>query len=189
MDCGEFLENYSDFLDRRLEERPLAEYREHLKDCRSCAHYDQVVQRGLRIVRQLPSPEPARDFAPRLQHRLFHIRDDLSDRARRPSRTTVVTAFLILGLVVGGSVSLVNRARGVPELPPVVVQAAEARSPETEQLPGIFSAPLRGPNLLLVPNIAGDPWRISTSAEFSLFRSPVATFEGRQPGPERTTDE
>ena len=51
MQCDDFLEGYSDFVDGRFEPPEHAPFERHLERCDACARYDRVVQRGLFICR------------------------------------------------------------------------------------------------------------------------------------------
>lgn len=176
MDCRQFLDDYSDYLDRRLELRPLSDYREHLRNCPSCASYDRVMQRGLRVVRELPPPEPGPDFTPRLQHRLFHVKDDIArEPSHRPTARTVA-GLVAAGLIVVTSVSLLRHASEMPELPPVIVEAPSPATPP----PGVFPTSPSSVNLLLVPDPSQSPWLTPASSEFSLFRTPLGAHRPRR---------
>ena len=174
MDCTEFLEDYSDYLDGRLEARPLSAYREHLRSCPSCASYDRILQRGLRVVRQLPPPRPSHDFTPRLQHRLFHLKDDISRGRAYRSTARAVAGLVVAGLIVLSSVSLLRHSGEMPQLPPVIVEAPSPASP-----PGVFRRSPAGVNLLLVPDPSQSPWLTPASSEFSLFRTPLGAHRPR----------
>jgi len=97
MTCQEFLARYSDYLDEMLDPVEAARMHHHLVGCASCARYDRVVRRGLELVRELPVVEPSPDFEPRLQHRLFHVRDERVDE--RASGASAVVALAIAGML------------------------------------------------------------------------------------------
>ncbi len=172
MDCAEFLENYSDLLDRRFESRTLAEYREHLVGCPSCTAYDRMVQRGLVLVRELPPPEPGPDFAPRLQHRLFHLQDQLQRREGTFVRVSAVTALAAAALAFMIWLPSVGSNAGPLQLPPVVV-TAPARTIDVPTLWNGSAVFGTVPRLLLVPEFPRDPWRVATEGRLLLFRAPL----------------
>lgn len=97
MTCQEFLARYSEFLDELLDPMEAARWHHHLGRCASCARYDRVVRQGLELVRDLPLVEPSPDFEPRLQHRLFHARDEQADE--RASGASAVVALAIAGML------------------------------------------------------------------------------------------
>lgn len=78
MTCHEYLTLYSELLDERLDAAQEASCRAHAAGCRSCAGYDRVIHRGLRLVRELPPVMPSADFHLRVQHRLHHAQDELT---------------------------------------------------------------------------------------------------------------
>ncbi len=83
VDCARFLDEYSEFRDGFLAPEESREFEAHLTSCPSCARYDRVVARGGHIFRDLPELQPSEDFAARLQHRIFHLEDEM----RAPGRT------------------------------------------------------------------------------------------------------
>lgn len=84
MDCKDFLHRYSDYDDSLLSAVELASFQAHLEACEACARYDRVLRKGRMLARQLPAPEPGRDFVPRLQDRLHQLRADRRRRAGTP---------------------------------------------------------------------------------------------------------
>ncbi len=78
-DCDRFLQEYSDYRDGALSAEQEAEFREHVVACPCCAHYDRVLRAGSELLAALPSEQPADDFMPRLQHRLYNVDEGLSD--------------------------------------------------------------------------------------------------------------
>lgn len=120
MDCTEFLTRHSDLADG-VPAGDRARFEEHLTRCPSCARYDRVVRQGIQLCRELPRIEPSGDFLPRLQHKIYHLEDEL---ARRPAFTgsTVLAVVLILGFVTAAWLpALLHRHEVV--LPPIVVEA------------------------------------------------------------------
>ncbi len=99
MDCERFLERYSDFVDGLLDEARISECESHLEECPACARYSHVVDTGLRIFRDLPEAEPARDFAGRLRHRLYHVEDSIPWATRHPGGSAALFAVAAVGLL------------------------------------------------------------------------------------------
>ena len=54
MDCGTFLDGYSDFRDGQLMLPDRVAFEAHLRECASCARYDRVVDGGVKVLRDLP---------------------------------------------------------------------------------------------------------------------------------------
>ncbi len=100
MTCSEFLRRYSDYDDSLLSPEENAACRAHMAVCASCARYDRVLRKGRMIARQLPHPEPSRDFFPCLHARLDEVR-----RQRRQARVgatgTLAAATVVLAAVGG----------------------------------------------------------------------------------------
>jgi hypothetical protein len=89
MDCGTFLDGYSDFRDGQLMLPDRVAFEAHLRECASCARYDRVVDGGVKVLRDLPELEVSGDFMERLQHRIWHEQDDMAAvRARRARRSS-----------------------------------------------------------------------------------------------------
>lgn len=173
MDCEEFLAGYSDFLDKKFERHPLAEYCEHLLRCTSCGEYDRVVRRGLQLVRQLEPPEPREDFVPRVHHRLLSRARAIAPRDGRGWLGTAVAAAAV-GLILVTTISEVQEKSENVELPPVVVQP---RSQEPEMLSLFGPAPRFRPeaNLLPVSDLAEESLFAFPSEPLSLFRTPLSS--------------
>ena len=112
MDCGTFLDGYSDFRDGMLTLPDRVAFEAHLRECESCARYDRVVDGGVKVLRDLPELEVSGDFMERLQHRLWHEQDDMAAararRARRSSRRVAVA-----GMVAAASIAAVALVPGV----------------------------------------------------------------------------
>ncbi len=60
MNCREFLDRYSEFLDGELDSAGEAVFRRHVEGCPSCARYDDVVRRGVSCLCELEPVEPGR---------------------------------------------------------------------------------------------------------------------------------
>ena len=76
MDCHEFRNQHSAFLDDTLPDAELVAMQRHLLECEACARHDTAVRRGLLIFRNLPPIEPSADFATRLNARLAQAREE-----------------------------------------------------------------------------------------------------------------
>lgn len=109
MDCTDFLERYSDYDDSLLSQRELSEFRAHLRACPACARYDHVLRKGRMLARQIPAPEPDREFGARLRHRLGGRRR--SGVVLPPFAAAAMAAVTIL-LVATSALPLLERVSG-----------------------------------------------------------------------------
>jgi anti-sigma factor RsiW len=83
MDCDTFLEGHSDFRDGLLPLPERVAFEAHRRDCDHCARYDRVLEKGVQVLRARPELEVSDDFMDRLQHRLYHVDDELANARRR----------------------------------------------------------------------------------------------------------
>ena len=129
MQCSDFLAGFSDFYDAPDGSPERAAAVAHMAECDACARYNDVVERGVELLRSIPNTEFGESFRPRLEHRLFHIADEEAlDRGGSASGTTVATAvgMAMLLAAVAWAPSL---RTSVPEvqLPPIVVSEPPSR--------------------------------------------------------------
>lgn len=131
VDCARFLEEYSDFRDCLLAPEQRREFEAHLAACSSCARYDRVVDRGASIFRELPEVEPSEDFAARLQHRIFHVEDEMRAPGRSFSGISAPTAFSIAAVLAAAAWLPVLRspADSAYRLPAVSAHAPQPEIP------------------------------------------------------------
>jgi hypothetical protein len=85
MDCDTFLDGHSDFRDGLLTLPDRVAFEAHRRECDHCARYDRVVARGVQVLRNRPELEVSDDFMDRLQHRLYHVDDEMAAARRRRS--------------------------------------------------------------------------------------------------------
>jgi hypothetical protein len=134
MDCGTFLDGYSDFRDGMLTLPDRVAFEAHLRECASCARYDRVVDGGAKVLRDLPELEVSGDFMERLQHRIWHEQDDMAAaRARQARRSSRRVAAA--GMAAAASVAAVALVPGVysrfaPTVTMLPSAAASAPAPE-----------------------------------------------------------
>lgn len=127
MDCGTFLDGYSDLRDGLLPEPARVAFEAHLRGCASCARYDRVVADGVRILGSGPPLEVSEDFMDRLRHRLYHVDDEIAARARPgPARGRAALGVAAAAVVAGFALlpGLTLRARPTVTMLPGVVAAA-----------------------------------------------------------------
>jgi len=180
MDCDEFIQTFSDFLDAEFEKHPLQEYSQHLENCAACGEYDRVMRRGLRLVRELDAPEPVPDLMPRLQ-RCFLSRRDRSEAIVEYAKVASIAGLTIAGVMFVASLPVLRPSGGAFELPPVVVEV---------ERPADGSHSLWGPpptfqvsaSFMTVPSMPEGPLLRRPSERFSLFRQTTHVTLG---GPRR----
>ncbi len=171
MECEEFLEDYSDFLDGTLEDHPLTDYRHHLEECGRCSDYDRVMRRGLHLVRALDPPEAAADFIPKLQRRYFVQPVRVAVSGARNWNVTVA-GLVAAGLLALVSLPLLRPGARALQLPPVVVERPEGAG-ESASLWGPPPTFAPTASFLTVPDLSSDPFLASPSRPYSLFRAPL----------------
>jgi hypothetical protein len=175
MDCDEFIQCFSDFLDGEFEKHPLGEYIQHLQSCAECREYDRVMRRGLRVVRELDAPEPV-DLMPRLQRSFLSDRDR-SDVIGEYAKAAGIAGLMITGALVLASMPMLRPNGGLLELPPVVVEAETSVRPSHSLWgpPPTFQA---SASFMTVPNLAERRLLQRPMERFSLFREPVGARLG-----------
>ncbi len=140
LDCSEFLDSYSEYRDGLLGEGRREAFLAHMAECPSCARYDRVIARGTELFRQLPKLQPSEDFLPRLQHRIFHVEDELRGLGRHASGASTALTFSIAALfALAAWLPALRTAPPVLELAPV---AARAPQPSAEASTLFRSGPL-----------------------------------------------
>lgn len=132
VDCARFLDEYSEFRDGFLSPEESREFEAHLAACASCARYDRVVDRGAEIFRDLPELVPSDDFAARLQHRIFHLEDEMRTPDRRSSGVPTPAVLSIAAVLAMAALLPVLRpaADGPFSLPAVSARAPGADLPQ-----------------------------------------------------------
>lgn len=129
MTCRDFLAQHSEYLDERLDPLAAERIRTHAAKCPTCGRYDRVVRRGLRLVRQLPEVTPSPDFHARLQHRLFHVQEELAHE--RFAASGAAAALAIAGVIAFAAWSPLMRPTASEAAPAVAtVEAAPAATTE-----------------------------------------------------------
>lgn len=172
MECKEFLEGYSAYLDGVVSREEREAFRQHLERCEACARYDRVVQRGIEIFRNLPRPDPSPDFLPRLRHRLYHIEDGIPFDSARHGGSAALLAVAAVGLFALAWLPFATQMPVEVELPAVAV---EAPPPEAERaLPSLLD-----PGPFVAPRAGGDAFWLAASPGWDVGAS---LFEGARRG-------
>ncbi len=138
------------------------QFEAHLVTCSSCARYDRVVSEGVRLYREFPQIQPSDDFLPRLQHRIFHVEEEMKGPGRIGSGASATMTMAIAAMIALAAWIPATRTQPpVHELPPV---AARAPLPSAEVPALLFrsgtllspSEPLRREWNFAPASIAGD---------------------------------
>jgi anti-sigma factor RsiW len=103
--CGAFLDRHSAYLDGELSPEDAAIHEAHEAGCHSCGRYASVLRRGSAILGDLPEVYPSLDFNQRLQHRLYHVRDEALLAPERALRSWLAAAAGV-ALIAGGTIVL-----------------------------------------------------------------------------------
>jgi anti-sigma factor RsiW len=69
MDCREFRETFSDYVDAALDADAEACVRRHLAACSACRRFERAYRAGIAALQALPVLAPARDFGARVVNR------------------------------------------------------------------------------------------------------------------------
>ena len=172
VDCSQFLDGYSDYRDDLLDEEVRGRFDAHLAECCGCARYHRVVCRGVELFREISVPAASLDFRPRLQHRLFHLQDELSRAGTRASAASLVMVVLIAATLAAAAWLPVFNSRSKT---PIALPPVAALAPQPPELPTVFRA---GPLLLTEPSYS----RIARSRYPSVFfgYSPIGSTAGAE---------
>ena len=165
--CDDFLFRHSDYLDGQLSPLMSAQLRAHAESCSSCARYDRIVRRGLTLVHELPAVEPSPDFEQRLQHRIFHVQDEVSLAPQRPvagaAALAVAAAIALLAwspLLMDGERSAPTAADVTPsQYQPLRLQAPSSAAEWYTTIPvGATLASHNGVMFISAPSVAPGPY-------------------------------
>ena len=164
MDCNGFLERFSEFHDG--EATDAGAFEQHMAECAGCRRYADAVKQSLVLLRAVPGVVVGEDFHPRLQHRIYHIQEDLARRRRSASFTRLGVAFaatILLALAVWGP-ELVRETPQVA-LPPIVVS-----DPPSQRVAAPSTTVRYRSIRLLDPGLDGDDlWTTRALYEYSAL--------------------
>ena len=137
MECMELRSQLDDYLDGRLDDRPLQEHLKACADCRRMVEHAQAVQEGLR---KLSPPEIHPAFVDRAILRATHPNADAHPRGRTLVGMALA-ASLVLGLALGAFFSLREA--------PVQTVALAIERPEMVRMVFSSAKPLRAATVSL----------------------------------------
>jgi len=141
MDCSNLIDRFTDYLDGSAATEEIRAMEAHLAGCPSCRRYKVVLENGASLLRSLPKAELRDDFAPRLQHRLYHVQEErsLSEHAASGAPALAVFGIAVLLAAVAWA-PLLRGSAPVVELQPIVVDRAPTRvSPRTDGIMNVRS--------------------------------------------------
>lgn len=141
MDCGTFLDGYSDFRDGLLPAEERATFEAHARECEHCARYDRVVEKGARVYRDLPRVEVSDDFMERLQHRLYHVDDEMAAARRRRSPVSRGAAAALAAAAGIAAVALLPQLFSFGTQTVTMLPSVAARAPQQEAAFRLANAP------------------------------------------------
>jgi hypothetical protein len=98
MTCQEFLDGFSSYLDGELESQEVLHWEQHMEQCATCARYDDVMRRGLTLVRELPEIQPSPDFQLRLNRKLWELEMEGGPDQRGPGLGTAISLAIAASL-------------------------------------------------------------------------------------------
>ena len=98
MHCEDFLSRHGEYVDGMLSLVEASQLRGHMAECSNCARYDRIVRKGLTLVTELPEIQPSLDFEQRLQHRIFHLEDEMTFTQQRPA-VGVAAALAVAAMI------------------------------------------------------------------------------------------
>lgn len=98
MTCQDCINQATDFIDDALTPLQRARHASHLEQCTSCARYDRVLRRGIRLVHDMPQIQPSPGFRGRLHRRLRTV-DDERIRRERIVLSGATVAVALAGLI------------------------------------------------------------------------------------------
>jgi hypothetical protein len=175
VDCSQFLEGYSAYRDGELDDFVRGQFEAHRAECSSCARYDRVIRKGVELYRNCEEITPSDDFLPRLQHRLYHVDEEMRGPGRNGSGAqAALTLALAASIAAIAWIPTAQTKARMIELP-----AIAARAPLPPPPPTIFEArPLYSPT-----PVGGESWsaheRLGLPSSDMLFNPAGSSFQVR----------
>lgn len=182
MDCSELIASFTDYIDGSAPSHEVRAMEAHLAHCDSCRRYKAVLQHGSSLLQTLPPAELREDFAPRLQHRLYHVQEEgsLSDHVTSGAPALTVLGIAVLLTAVAWA-PMLRASAPLVQLEPIVVDRAPSRlQPAPVALPpGTRSSPED-------KELDEDLWDDARLYEYSPLHRRYQSDAVRYPGDART---
>ena len=130
MDCRNFRDNHSPFVDGLVVDHELAAMQAHLVECPACATHDATIRRALLLFRNIPQIEPSSEFRAKLDARIRaerKVQRRLAGRAGyggfggRGTYAAAVAGVMAAGFIL---VSVIDNRSKPPATVPAVVPLA-----------------------------------------------------------------
>jgi hypothetical protein len=169
VNCSEFLQEYSSYRDGLLDGAQLEALEAHLRGCATCTRYDEVIGGGVELVRSIKPVETSDDFMLRLQHRIYHVDDEM--KSARYSSGASVALTVAIAAAIGITAWTPTVKSKVPQLDLAPMMANAPVRPDV--VPSVF---LAGP-LLTGQDGNGSLARRETSTVFFRY-SPLGLYNG-----------
>jgi len=173
MDCREFRDRHSLFVDLMCSAFDENEMRDHVRICPDCSRHDTVIRRSLMLVRSLPTIEPSPDFQARLQAQLRAIAlapASTSARQMRPSYRAFAAVAAGVVFVTYIAADLVRRTTAHDvQMTPVVATLPELE-PSQAATPAMVAAVPTGMSVWPAIMLAGQTHMHFVAAELASER-------------------
>jgi len=182
MSCSDFLDRFSEFRDGEIPPGEAAEFREHLESCASCRRYGAVLDRGIELLRDGPSPELPSDFRDRLQYSIYGLEEERRRRRLTGGATktmAIVATAAIVSAVIWTPLPDFGRDDPSVELAPIVAQSPDL--PEGPRIPSLTDA--RASSLVALPLAGQELWEESNEL---LYQHSPLYFRHREASLVRT---
>ena len=141
MTCSDFLICHTAFYDGGLSPEDSGQCREHLEGCPACRRYDEVMIRGINLLKGMPATQPAEDFRARVQHSIYALHEQRRRRRVPKSGSGAMSIVAMVAIVTTVVLTPVLwESETVVDLPPIVAQtpvispAPEPLAPTAEAL-------------------------------------------------------
>ena len=185
MQCSEYLALSSDFRDGRIKGNLEGELEAHLAGCHRCRRHQVALEKGVDLLRALPTLDVPDDFEPRLSHRIYHIEDgaSIAREALGSGATTLSVVGVAVLLALAAWTPWTGGDEPTLELPAVVVGTPPVRTFTPGPRRSAFS---RNSSIFARTDFQDGPWGDTHQVLFeysSLFerrRSPALTQIGIQ---------
>ncbi|HEX6589734.1 MAG TPA: zf-HC2 domain-containing protein [Longimicrobiales bacterium] len=171
MNCRDFFARHSEYVDGVIDAEGAGRMSAHARTCPRCARYDRVVRRGGALVRELPALTVSSDFDARMRHRLYHVRDELSERRPGAAPVYVAVASVVLAIGAAGVGSFVMGETPVVDAHVVFAAAPPAWTPVDAE---VLLAPVPAPATLEKDAGPVTPLAAETHGHDGHLATPVA---------------